>query len=62
MVYRVVLWSREVLWSIGRCGGFGRCGGIGRCGSLRWCGSCTDGNTVFRCDSDKNSLVIIYMF
>ena len=23
---------------------------------------CTDGNTVFRCDSDKNSLVIIYMF
>ena len=25
-------------------------------------GNCTDGNTVFRCDSDKNSLVIIYMF
>ena len=23
---------------------------------------CTDGNTVFRCDSDKNSLVDIYMF
>ena len=23
---------------------------------------CTDGNTGFRCDSDKNSLVIIYMF
>ena len=23
---------------------------------------CTDGNTVFRCESDKNSLVIIYMF
>ena len=23
---------------------------------------CTDGNTAFRCDSDKNSLVIIYMF
>ena len=23
---------------------------------------CTDGNTVFGCDSDKNSLVIIYMF
>ena len=23
---------------------------------------CTDGNTVFRCDSDKNSLVIISMF
>ena len=22
---------------------------------------CTDGNTVFRCDSDKNSLVIISM-
>ena len=26
----------------------------------RW--ECTDGNTVFRCDSDKNSLVVIYMF
>ena len=25
-------------------------------------GGCTDGNTAFRCDSDKNSLVIIYMF
>ena len=24
--------------------------------------ACTDGNTVFRCNSDKNSLVIIYMF
>ena len=23
---------------------------------------CTDGNTVFRCDSDKNSLVVISMF
>ena len=23
---------------------------------------CTDGNVVFRCDSDKNSLVIISMF
>ena len=23
---------------------------------------CTDGNTVFRRDSDKNSLVVIYMF
>ena len=23
---------------------------------------CTDGNTVFGCESDKNSLVIIYMF
>ena len=23
---------------------------------------CTDGNIVFRCDSDKNSLVIIHMF
>ena len=23
---------------------------------------CTDGNIVFGCDSDKNSLVIIYMF
>ena len=23
---------------------------------------CTDGNIVFRCDSDKNSLVIISMF
>ena len=23
---------------------------------------CTDGNTVFRCESDKNSLVIINMF
>ena len=23
---------------------------------------CTDGNTVFGCDSDKNSLVVIYMF
>ena len=25
-------------------------------------GECTDENIVFRCDSDKNSLVIIYMF
>ena len=25
-------------------------------------GACTDENIVFRCDSDKNSLVIIYMF
>ena len=25
-------------------------------------GQCTDGNTVFGGDSDKNSLVIIYMF
>ena len=24
--------------------------------------SCTDGNTAFGCDSDKNSLVFIYMF
>ena len=24
--------------------------------------NCTDGNTVFRCDSDKNSFVIISMF
>ena len=23
---------------------------------------CTDGNTTFGCDSDKNSLVFIYMF
>ena len=23
---------------------------------------CTDGNTAFGCDSDKNSLVFIYMF
>ena len=25
-------------------------------------GGCTDGNTAFGCDSDKNALVFIYMF
>ena len=30
--------------------------------NLKTCSKCTDGNTVFGCDSDKNALVIIYMF
>ena len=50
-------WERE-----GRGTGRGREKGEGKEGDRGWKSKCTDGNTVFSCDSDKNSLVIIFLY